>query len=187
MLLGFLILYIKASNRIKPNIPVNNFFEQPGWLTWLSEEGIVHRLNLNEMNKYKMSNRLLLTLFSGLFCTLQFGFTALAQKPVIRVDLNFNGRNEAEINERGYFPWTVDAGTQSSRTFDGVKIELKGDYASDWYKAGVQAPYYAKWVNDGLVSDGPVELVITGLPAGNHSLLTLHNIFDKLPLLTSMR
>jgi hypothetical protein len=131
------------------------------------------------MNKYKMSNRFLLSLFTGLFCTLQLGFTAFAQHPVIRVDLNFYGRNEGEVHERGFFPWTVNSGTSSSRTFDGVKIELKGTYTSDWYKAGVQAPFYAKWVNDGLVSDGPVELVITGLPAGNHSLLTLHNIFDK--------
>lgn len=102
-----------------------------------------------------------------------------AQKPVIKVDFNFSGRNEAEVSERGYFPWKVDTATISSRSFEGVKIELRGAYASDWYKAGVQAPHYAKWINDGLVSDKPVELIITGLPEGNHALLTLHNTFDK--------
>jgi hypothetical protein len=102
-----------------------------------------------------------------------------AQKPTIRVDFNFNGRKEAELNEPNYFPWTVEAGTHDSRTFEGIKVEVKGAYTSDWYKAGVQAPFYAKWVNDGLVSDGPVELIISGLPEGKHSLLTVHNTFDK--------
>jgi hypothetical protein len=124
-------------------------------------------------------------LFAGLLCGLLPSSEVLAQNPVVRVDLNFNGRNEGEVHEPGYFPWAVGAGKSESRTFEGIKVELKGTFTSDWYKAGVQAPSYAKWVNDGLVSDGPVELVISGLPDGNHSLLTVHNTFEKLENNTS--
>lgn len=104
--------------------------------------------------------------------------SVLAQNPVIKVDLNFNGRNEIEVHEPGYIAWPFKPG-YDSRTFEGVKVELKGDFYSNWYKAGVQAPFWARWVNDGLVSEKPVELTISGLPKGNHTLLTAHNTFDN--------
>jgi hypothetical protein len=80
----------------------------------------------SEMNKNKTSdNTFRWSLFTGLFCMLLPTLQVLAQKPVIRVDLNFSGRNEDEINEPGYLPWTVEAGTNDSRTFEGVKVETK--------------------------------------------------------------
>ncbi|MFT2009978.1 Ig-like domain-containing protein [Pontibacter sp. 13R65] len=101
----------------------------------------------------------------------------LAQKPVIKVDFNFSGRKEAEVHAPGYDPWAVAGGTTESRTFDGVRVGLNGNLASDWYKAGVQSPINAKLANDGLFSEGQVEIRFSGLPAGRHSLLTWHNTF----------
>ncbi|MGF1925870.1 MAG: T9SS C-terminal target domain-containing protein, partial [Bacteroidia bacterium] len=103
----------------------------------------------------------------------------VAQKPVIKVDLNFSGRNEAEVHEKGYVSWPVVSGKSDQRTIGGIKFELNGNYNSAWYKAGVQAPYYAKLVNDGLKSSEPLELTISGLPAGSHSLMSYHNNFDN--------
>jgi len=119
------------------------------------------------------------TLFIGLLFGMLLSFNVWAQKPVIKVDLNFNGRNELEVHEPGYIAWPFKTGSDS-RTFEGIKVTIKGDYTSNWYKAGVQAPFWARLVNDGLVANNSVELIISGLPQGNHSLLTLHNTFDKL-------
>ncbi|MDN3670517.1 T9SS C-terminal target domain-containing protein [Echinicola jeungdonensis] len=105
--------------------------------------------------------------------------SSFAQQPIIKADFDFEGRRESEVNEPGYFPWRISENKVQSQDFDGVEIEVKGNIRSNWYKAGVQAPYYARWVNDGLVSDGPLEMTIKGLPNGKHSLLTVHNAFDN--------
>lgn len=115
--------------------------------------------------------------FIVLCCALLPVVQVQAQNPKIKVDFNFNGRKKAEVHEPGYFAWPIIEGKEDSRTFEDVKVKIKGDIASGWYKAGIQSPFFARWVNDGLVSNGPVELVISGLPEGKHSLLTVHNTF----------
>ncbi|HEY4789133.1 MAG TPA: T9SS type A sorting domain-containing protein, partial [Bacteroidales bacterium] len=50
--------------------------------------------------------------------------------------------------------------------------------ASNWYKAGIQAPNYARLASDGLYAP-VVEMKIHGLPAGTHTLLTYHNTYDS--------
>lgn len=115
----------------------------------------------------------------------------VAQTPTFRVDFDMANRPKAEVNEPGYISWPIETCQTDSRTIEGVEITLsyvKGSAAtalkSHWYKAGVQAPYYARLVNDGLTTvggDGGAEIEITfsGLPAGKHSLMTYHNTVDN--------
>lgn len=97
----------------------------------------------------------------------------------LKVDLDFSGRRLAEVNDPLYRSWMVDQGDGIEKSFDSVKVGFSGKIRSGWYKAGVQAPYYARLVNDGLISDGPLTMTISGLPPGRHSLLTFHNTFDN--------
>ncbi|RYF20193.1 MAG: T9SS C-terminal target domain-containing protein, partial [Flavobacteriales bacterium] len=101
-----------------------------------------------------------------------------AQQPIVKVDLNFSGRNEAEVHELGYVSWPIKSGATDQKTIEGIKFALKGNFTSDWYKAGVQAPFYAKLVSDGITTKEPLELTITGLNEGTHTLLSFHNAFS---------
>lgn len=113
--------------------------------------------------------------------------TAQTPKPVLKVDLNIASRRAAEVNEFEYLPWAVKSGISDSFTGKGVKITFtkKGtsgsELATDYYKKGVQSPYYARLASDGLMlSEGnagaEIEMRISGLPAGPNTLLTFHNI-----------
>lgn len=110
-----------------------------------------------------------------------------AQTPVLKVDLNIASRRAAEVNEFEYLPWPVKTGISDTFSAKGLKITFskKGSAGSgltaDYYKKGVQAPYYARLASDGLlVSEGnagaEIEMRISGLPAGPNTLLTFHNI-----------
>lgn len=123
----------------------------------------------------------------SLFICLQYNF---GQSPVIKVDLNQIGRPESEVNEPGYLPWPVPSENSITTTIDGVKITFTriGTYGTgleaDWYKAGVQYPINAKLANDGLTVEngdvgGQIEMRISGLPAGNHTLQTFHNTYSN--------
>lgn len=107
----------------------------------------------------------------------------------ILVDFNESSRTEAETNEPGWVPWPVADGASASKTISGIsfKVSKSGSAGSnlttDWYKVGVQNPYYARLVCDGLTvkdgnSGGAIKLEISGLPAGTHSLLAYHNGVD---------
>jgi hypothetical protein len=120
-------------------------------------------------------------------------FNASAQTPVIKIDLNQTGRQDAEVSEPGYIGWTLPSNTVDTATLalsNGVTIKLirKGPYgdrlSTNWYKTIIQSPYYAKLVADGVrVNNGDkgaqIEMRISGLPTGNHSILTYHNIVDN--------
>lgn len=109
--------------------------------------------------------------------------TMLAQTPVLRVDLNTAERKPHEVNEPGYLPWGVKPGQSDSKVLKGIRFtftKVGGDNTgiiAGYYKTGVQAPYYARLVSDGLlVKDGSaIELRISGLSTGPHTLLTYHN------------
>src|SRR5437016_3743695 len=87
-------------------------------------------------------------------------FSASAQTPVIKIDLNQSGRQDAEVNEPGYLGWTLASNTVNVASFtppsSGVTITLtrKGPYgdklSTNWYKAGVQSPFFARLANDGV-------------------------------------
>src|SRR5688572_641282 len=96
-----------------------------------------------------------------LFCLLFACLTALAnaQTPTFKIDLNQTGRPDAEVLEPGYLPWTLPSTTRDTARLSlsgGIQITLirKGPYgdklSTNWYKAGIQAPFYARLVNDGV-------------------------------------
>src|SRR5699024_8232573 len=96
------------------------------------------------------------------------------------------GRKDAEVNERGYTPWTIKPGTSAERAFNRVKITFSkagnvgSELTTDWYKAGIQDPNYAKLISDGIRVDdgdkgGQIKMRISGLSPGKHTLLTFHN------------
>lgn len=125
-------------------------------------------------------------------CTLAMGILSPAllhaQSPVLKVDLNTAQRRPAEVNERGYTAWPVKNGDTDAMTLKGVTITFTkkagdGQLASGYYKTAIQAPYYARLAGDGLVLDGgnataAIEMRISGLPAGQHTLLTYHNALN---------
>lgn len=131
------------------------------------------------------------------FCLLS-NITASAQHPVYKIDCNIAGRQDAEVLEPGYIPWTLPSTTKDTAILSltgGVQITLirKGPYgdklSTNWYKAGVQSPNYARLVDDGFrVNNGnagaQIEMRISGLPAGRHSILTYHNNVDNFPAST---
>src|SRR5690606_33691000 len=71
----------------------------------------------------------------------------------LKVDLDFSGRRVAEVNDPLYTSWVVDQGSEVKKSFDQIGIVFSGDIRSGWYKAGIQAPHYARLVNDGLISE----------------------------------
>jgi hypothetical protein len=112
---------------------------------------------------------------------------------VYKIDLNQTGRVDNEVNEPGYTSWTlasnvVDTATLSLSGGVTVKLIRRGPYgdklSTNWYKAGVQTPYFARLIDDGVrVNNGnsgaQIEMRISGLPAGRHSILTYHNNVDN--------
>jgi hypothetical protein len=112
-----------------------------------------------------------------------------AQNPIVKVDFNMSGRPELETNDPNYTPW-IPEGTSSSKTINGVTFTLKkaGSNGSalrmTYYKAGIQQPYYARLGSDAVYIDGgnagaQMELIISGLASGTHSLMTFHNSPDN--------
>lgn len=115
-----------------------------------------------------------------------------AQSGPIKVDFNMSGRKDSEVNEGGYTPWAVSNPLHDTLSEDGVTFVVskgkRGDQlAMTWYKAGVQSPNFAKFSGDALfVKDGDfdqgseIDMKISGLNAGHHTLITYHNITDNL-------
>jgi hypothetical protein len=130
-------------------------------------------------------------LFTLIILTLSFS-TVYSQNPVVKIDFDMSGRQSSEVSEPDYTPWVIASGNTSSYTTNGVtfkvtRIGTKGDaLGSNWYKAGLQIPYYARLVNDGLTvkgttanEGGQIELRISGLTTGNHTLLAFLNATDS--------
>jgi hypothetical protein len=114
--------------------------------------------------------------------------SSFAQSPVIKIDFDQTGRSLTEVNEPNYTSWAVGSNISEIKTVNGVTfiLTMKGtngtNLGSDWYKAGIQAPYYARIVSDGVtVKNGvanlgaQIELRIRGLSAGTHTLLSYLN------------
>ncbi|HTF94858.1 MAG TPA: cellulose-binding domain-containing protein [Cellvibrio sp.] len=109
-----------------------------------------------------------------------------AQTPQLKVDFNQSGRPESGINEPGYIAWPIESAASISKTLSGVTITLSkqgsngSGLKSDWYKAGTEAPYYARLASDGVTVDGgeagaAILMSFSGLPNGTHSLLLTLN------------
>ncbi|MGC4063309.1 MAG: hypothetical protein QM784_01375 [Polyangiaceae bacterium] len=106
------------------------------------------------------------------------------------IDFDISGRSESEVHESGYNVWVPAAAASDSKTFGGVTFKLavsgSGTLDSVWYKTIVQSPSYARLVGDGVsvtgATTGAIQLTLTGLSAGTHTLLAYHNGVDATAL-----
>lgn len=128
-------------------------------------------------------------LFRNLFFLFLISVTSVyAQTPIVKMDFDQAGRSESEVNQVGYTPWVISGAVSSSKTESGVtftvtKVGSFGDQlSSSWNKTGIQASDEGKLVNDGVTvkggtadQGGQIEFRISGLEAGNHTLLMFLN------------
>ena len=109
-------------------------------------------------------------------------------KPVVRVDLDMSGRQEKEVNEPRYESWVIGPGNYE-QTFGDLTVSLAhaGSVGTGlrpgWHKTGIQAPYFARLVADGITVDGgdsggQIEMTLKGLRKGTHKLLMYFNAWD---------
>ena len=101
-------------------------------------------------------------------------------KQIVKVDFDFSQRRLEEVNDTNYNSWTISEQKQAEKTFNNLIFKLNGNFNAKWYKVGMNAPFYSKLASDGLATAENLELTIGGLKAGQHSLLTFHNTFDKI-------
>ncbi|TDW47909.1 hypothetical protein EV144_104195 [Flavobacterium sp. 270] len=99
-------------------------------------------------------------------------------KQIVKVDFDFFQRKLEEVHDPSYESWVVNDQKEASKTFNNVAFQLKGNFTSKWYKVGMNAPYYNRLGSDGLITAENLEMKISGLKAGKHTLLTFHNAFD---------
>jgi hypothetical protein len=93
-----------------------------------------------------------------------------------RVDLSpDNGR--ADVLAPGWEHWRVPEAESAAAKFGDVTVTLRAgkgaELATAWWKPGFDHP--ARMASDGVVSLGGLELTLTGLAPGKHSLGTYHN------------
>ncbi len=96
-----------------------------------------------------------------------------------RVDLNpANGR--ADILTPEAENWAFDVASPS-KTFDGVTVSLRSPspLMVRWYKPLLV--HGATLTSDGVAADGSLEIVLSGLSPGRHSLATFHNLLGESP------
>ncbi|HPU55369.1 MAG TPA: T9SS C-terminal target domain-containing protein [Verrucomicrobiota bacterium] len=115
----------------------------------------------------------------------------------IKVDINNNNRPIAEGTDPAYTPWSTNSSwfpsgaNAISNTFNGVTVTFTRvgpngtALAPGYWKDGVQNPSYdARLTGDGIKVDGAdagaqIEMRLSGLTPGSHSLLTYHNDWDN--------
>ncbi|MCM0666411.1 T9SS type A sorting domain-containing protein [Flavobacterium tyrosinilyticum] len=128
----------------------------------------------------------------AMICLIASVNKVFAQNPIVKIDFDQSGRPKAEVNDPDYTAWVIASGNTSSYTENGVTFTISrtgtnGDnLGTNWYKAGIQAPYYARLVCDGLTVKGTtanlgaqIELKISGLATGEHTLLAFFNNVDS--------
>ena len=100
------------------------------------------------------------------------------------IDINpDNGRSD--IRTAGAINWPIGSTNSAQTTADGVRVEVRTTTESarlkfDWWKAGYDVG--ATLASDGVTTEQPgetIELVLSGLTAGKHSLVTWHNHTTK--------
>lgn len=138
---------------------------------------------------------------AALALSFSFAAASAALAAELKVDLNRNGQ-DASTTSAGYTPWSIPdptGTTAASRTFttaDGpVTVTFARTAASagtglqtNWFKTNAQQnPEVngARLVADGVTvaggnAGGQIQMTVTGLPAGPHTLLTYHNAWDNL-------
>lgn len=111
-------------------------------------------------------------------CLSALAASGISAAAPVYVDLDMNGRQSSEVTEPNYTRWVID----SSATFKtgGITFSLSssGTIKSNWYKAGVSSPSYARLVCDGVQATTDLTLKISGLSSGSHTLLAYLNNVD---------
>ena len=125
----------------------------------------------------------------------------------LKVDINRDSKNSDSVTEVGYTKWSQDTtggatlglavATKTFTTATGETVAVGFSQTVDsrdrggtglltnWYQTGAQGT--ARLVSDGftvtpatLATGGQMQMTITGLAAGHHTLLTYHNHWDAL-------
>lgn len=125
----------------------------------------------------------------------------------LKVDINRDTKNLDSVTEVGYTKWSADttggattgtaAATKTFTSATGETVIISFSQTalsqgrggtglmSNWYQTGAQGT--AKLVSDGftvapatLSTGGQIQMTITGLEPGHHTLLTYHNHWDAL-------
>ena len=138
-------------------------------------------------------------------CVRWLAFSASAGE--LKVDINRDSKNLDSVTETGYSKWSQDttggattgtnAATKTFTTLSNETITISfsqtplsqsrggAGLLSNWYQTGAQGT--AKLVSDGftvapatLGTGGQIQMAITGLFPGHHTLLTYHNHWDAL-------
>lgn len=129
------------------------------------------------------------------FTLLLWCFPSLASALELKVDINNNGRQYTEGTDPAFTPWSTEyawfvGGDTTSETFDGVTVTFTrvGSNGSalkpSYWKSGV-IDQGAKLAGDGIKVDNDdsgaaqIEMRLSGLTAGSHTLLTYHNDWDN--------
>lgn len=107
-----------------------------------------------------------------------------------RVDLN-PVTDRKDVLTPGWSNWAVEEGMQASSKFEEVKVTLRqvgkdgaglaGVMWKGGYDTGATVASDGVTVKDG-DKGGAIELVLSGLPAGKHSLVSWHNAVEAKPL-----
>ena len=138
-----------------------------------------------------LKNYLKPSLVKAVACLTMTTGAIFAQNPVVKIDFDQSGRQSAEVSEPGYIPWVVTTNTATKTekgvTFTVTRVGDKGDnLGTNWEKVGIQAPYYARLVCDGLTvkgttanQGGQIELRIKGLETGTHTIMAFLNAVDS--------
>ncbi|MGE6353450.1 pectate lyase family protein [Flavobacterium sp. NPDC079362] len=103
---------------------------------------------------------------------------AQSEKQIVKVDFDFFQRRLEEVHDPSYDSWVITDAKEAEKSFNNVTFKLKGNFTSKWYKVGMNAPFYNRLGSDGLVTAENLELKISGLKEGKHTMLTFHNAFD---------
>jgi hypothetical protein len=137
-----------------------------------------------------------------LFCVVLPSFGVFAQES--KVDINNTGRPLSEGLDPSFVAWSTNAswftgGDVISNRFNGVTVSFRrvGDVGSallpGYWKDGVQnVAYNAKLSGDGIKVNGGdsgarIEMRLSGLTPGPHSLLSYHSAWDNLAAGTGPR
>ena len=91
--------------------------------------------------------------------TLFFGvLSVFAQQAPIKIDFSKSDRQEKEVHEPGYVSWVIQDCVDTTRVINGITFTLANgenssgpSLKSHWYKAGLQTPYFARLVSDGVI------------------------------------
>lgn len=120
--------------------------------------------------------------------------SAFAQMPQSKVDISISGRGDDETLEPGFVAWRVKQGASDSMELEGVTYTLSVPEGvsyiirSGWSKTFIQQAESkeknGRLTGDGVSLDpstrcGEIDLTISGLPVGSHTLQTYHSRWEN--------